>query len=65
MMFKLELEGANGALDSVPVAVMKVSDDRVIALFAQLPAGLVALNRDAGRVAGLCEFSRKHSSHPS
>jgi hypothetical protein len=34
---------------AVPIAVVKVPDDRVIAFFAQLPADLVALNCDARR----------------
>ena len=63
MMF--EFEGAHRALHAVPIAVMKVADDGVIVLLAQLPADLVALNGDARGMAGLGEFSRKHASHPS
>ena len=55
-----ECERAHGALHTVPVAVVKVPNDGVIALFAQLPAGLVALNRDTRGLASLCEFARQH-----
>ena len=58
MMF--EFEGAHCALHAVPIAVVKVADDGVIALFAQLPADLVALNCDPCRMACLGELSRKH-----
>ena len=55
-----EFEGAHGALHAVPVAVVEVPNDGVIALLAHLPAGLVALNRDTRGMATLGEFARQH-----
>ena len=51
---------AHGALHAVPIAVMKVPDDGIIALFPQLPADLVAFDRDTRGMASLGEFARQH-----
>ena len=63
MMF--ELERANRAFDPMPVAIVRMADDRIVAFLAQLPANLVPLNGDPGCVACLGELSGKHARHRS